>query len=73
MKTQLRKLNLIFRLTEINEDMLFVVSIWGNEIIAQGKFNTNAVKILVRLKFSQSIDGNGMITFKRNKVTITLS
>lgn len=73
MKTQLRKLNLIFKLTEISEEMLFVISTWNNEITAQGEFNTKTVKVLVRLNFAQSIDGNGMITFKRNKVTITLS
>jgi hypothetical protein len=73
MKTQLRKLNLIFKLTEISEEMLFVISTWEDEISAQGKFNTNTVRALVRLKFAQSINDSGMITFKRNKVTITLS
>lgn len=71
MKEQLRKLRLLGNVFNLN--MFYDIDLEYSEIKLQGKFNTEIVKICVRLKFQESFHPDGYLKFRRNNIEIILT
>ena len=71
MKEQLRKLRLLGNVFNLN--MFYDIDLEYSEIKLQGKFNTEIVKICVRLKFRESFHPDGYLKFRRNNIEIILT
>jgi len=57
MGKNLRRLQLIFRLTRLTPDMFYVITIWSDEIILQG-YKNDLVNVCDKLKFYDSGEGS---------------
>ena len=69
MKTQLRKLELIFKLTRFKPEMFYSISFSNSEINLQGKFTPSTNKLLKNI----NIDSNGYVKMEKYNLIITLT
>jgi len=73
MKTQLRKLHLVFLLTKLNPEMFYSISCMEHGIMLQGKYNYKLVKHLKRIGYDFKYSDSGFSELIVNNITITLT
>ncbi len=73
MKTQLRKLDLIFKHTQLEADMFYSISVRENEITLQGEYTSEKVLLFQELFGCASIRENGFIHSSKNNIHILLT
>ena len=73
MKTQLRKLDLIFKHTRLEADMFYSISVRENEIVLQGEYTSEKVLLFRELFGRASIGENGYIKFNKGNIYIVLT
>jgi len=73
MKTQLRKLNLLFALSFLSPDMFYNIRVDSTEIYLQGRYNSDIGKTLMLKGSHLSVDDTGFIISKKSNLTITLT
>jgi len=65
MKNNLRRLNLIFRFTNLKPEMFYSITFRASTIELQGKFNPEVIKQVKKMFNYHSISIHGYIEFKR--------
>jgi hypothetical protein len=73
MKTQLRKLHLLFLLTKLNPEMFYSISCMEDGIMLQGNYNTKLIAGLKRIGYDFKYSDSGFSELIINNITITLT
>lgn len=72
MEKQLRKLDLLFRLTRLKPEMFYSVTVSERTINLQGFFNYKTVMVIK--KYAEgTISDDGFIEFSKNNISIILT
>lgn len=72
MKENLRKLQLIFKLTVLDPEMFYSIGFMSN-IRLQGVLSSTTIAALTKLKFNLSPNEMGFLTGSRNNIEVTLT
>lgn len=72
MKENLRKLQLIFKLTALSPEMFYSISVMSG-ISLQGNMKASTIAELEKLRFSLSVDERGYLIGSRNAIDICLT
>ena len=73
MKTNIRKLYLLMRLTGLRNYEFYAIRVYDNRICLQAKFNSNFVSYLCNKKIKIELSESGHIEVKINNIEITLT
>lgn len=73
MEKQLRKLDLLFRLTRLKPEMFYSVTVNEHIINLQGLFNSKTVIDIKKIFGEATISDNGFIELSKNNINITLT
>lgn len=73
MEKQLRKLDLLFRLTRLKPEMFYSVTVNECTISLQGLFNSKTVIDIKKIFVEATISDNGFIEFSKNNISIILT
>lgn len=73
MEKQLRKLDLLFRLTRLKPEMFYSVTVNEHTINLQGLFNSKTVIDIKKIFVEATISDNGFIEFSKNNISIILT
>jgi len=73
MEKQLRKLDLLFRLTRLKPEMFYSVTVSEHTINLQGFFNCKTVVDIKKIFVEATISDNGFIEFSKNNISIILT
>lgn len=73
MEKQLRKLDLLFRLTRLKPEMFYTITVYERTINLQGLFNSKTVIDIKKIFGEATISDNGFIEFSKNNISIILT
>ena len=72
MKENLRKLQLIFKLTALDPEMFYLIG-FMSRITLQGVLSSTTIAALAKLKFNLSPNEKGFLTGSRNGIEVILT
>ncbi|HHV04416.1 MAG TPA: hypothetical protein GXX64_11035 [Bacteroidales bacterium] len=72
MKENLRKLQLIFKLTALDPEMFYSIG-FMSQITLQGALSSTTIAALTKLKFNLSPNEMGFLTGSRNGIEVILT
>lgn len=73
MKENLRRLQLIFRLTRLKPEMFYSINVTESGLHFQGKFSGEKVNEVKKLFTNFCLSSNGYVEFSRCNLEITLT
>ena len=73
MEIQIRKLNLIFKFTELNPGMFYNISATNYGIKFMGEFNESILSFAYKHKFEVKISENGFLRLTRKDFEIVIT